>query len=71
MKANALIQARSSIMAQERNKGKIQHAKGTVREAIGKATGRPTTEVRGKAEKAAGRAREAAGRAREDRDRRH
>jgi uncharacterized protein YjbJ (UPF0337 family) len=52
---------RLEIMDKDRIKGSVEHAKGSVKEAVGKATGDAKLEIEGRNEKAAGKAQNAVG----------
>lgn len=48
-------------MAGKKLEGKIEHAKGRVREAVGKVTGKKSTQLKGKAQQAKGSVKEKLG----------
>jgi uncharacterized protein YjbJ (UPF0337 family) len=50
-----------SIMASKKTEAKIDQVKGRVREAVGKVTGKKSTELKGKAERAKGNIKEKLG----------
>jgi uncharacterized protein YjbJ (UPF0337 family) len=52
-------------MDKDRIKGAVNQAKGTIKEAAGRATGDPKTEAEGKAEKLKGKVQSAAGEAKD------